>query len=195
MEVLLANFSNVLLVISYAIVGGGLKYIDSVYDEYIFNKRIAFILSLVCGALMGWFIAFDKHSAMIFAGIIFGVGMTNKIDNFGFYTVTCLSFLIPIISYIIFHNTVFLYLPLVGLILLIVSSILDEKLDEIGDEKNITIYTIRPFMKVVVILLWIFNTIGFIYVIAFFAFETGYTLVALYGNHVLKEREGMRETI
>lgn len=54
-----------------------------------------------------------------------------------------------------------------------------------GDKTNIRIYTVRPFTKVMVILLWIFNTIGFIYVIAVFAFDIGYILVALYGNYIL----------
>lgn len=72
---------------------------------------------LICELLMGLFIAFDKYSAMIFGGIIVSVGI-SKIDNFGFYTVSFLSFLIPVISYFIFQNTVFLSLPLVGLVFL-----------------------------------------------------------------------------
>ncbi len=181
-EILLNGIS---IVGSYAFIGGGLKYIDQVYDVGSFNKQIAKILSIFVGILMGLLIALDPASTIILLGIIISVGITRKINNLAFYLVTFFSVSIPVFLYFVPVVPDYkLQINLLPLILLVLSGIFDEFLDGVGDRKKIKIFTIRPFMKIMVLLLCIFGIFSYVYLLAFLAFDLAYIYVTWYSHKV-----------
>ena len=185
-----------IIILTYAFIGGGLKYIDQVYDIHVFDDSIAWILSVLCGLLMGTLIALDSPSAIILLGIIISVGITRKIDNPPFYTVALLSIIIPI--FLNFTSIISDYefsINLIPITFIITSGILDEFLDDMGDRKKIKALTFRPFMKIMVLLLCIFNIFSYIYFLAFLAFDLAYIYVTWYSHRAVKtmtslERKG-----
>jgi len=171
---------------SYALIGGGLKYIDQVYDVGVFNKQIAVILSVFVGILMGSLIALDSASAIILLGIIISAGIARKIDNSAFYTVALLSILIPMLLYFVpvipDHEFQINLLPL---ILIVFSGLLDEFLDEIGHRKKIEIFKMRPFMKMMALLFCIFDIFSYLYLLAFITFDLAYICVGWYSHKLV----------
>ena len=175
------------IIFSYAFIGGGLKYIDQAYDVHVFDKHIAWILSVFCGLLMGMLIALDSPSAVILLGIIISVGITRKIDTPPFHIVALLGITIPV--FLNFTSIIPNYELQINWLLLtffILSGIFDEFLDEVGDKKKIKALTIRPMMKIMVLLFCIFNIFSYLYLLAFLAFDAAYIYVMWYSHEVVK---------
>ena len=86
--------------ISYSILGAGLKYIDDAFDEKTFNKYIAYMLVPVLSILGAFAMIIDPASATVLLAIIAGVLMKGKIDNYafiiGFITVLAIVILVGI---------------------------------------------------------------------------------------------------
>jgi len=177
---------QVLIVLGYIIIGGGLKYIDQVYDVHVFSKRLAYVFSVVCGLLMGFLIAFDEASAVILLSIIVGEGIARKIDNISFSVVMFLSLVIPLLFYVVpVIEDYDVHFSLLPFFLLVISGILDEFIDDIGDRRKIRALTIRPLMKVMVLALTFFGFFHFIYFIAFIGFDLAYIAVNWYSYQVI----------
>lgn len=176
-----------MLVLGYALIGGGLKYIDQVYDVHIFDKKLASALALLCGIIMGTLIAVDWASSVILTSIILGVLFAGKIDNKDFITVTVLSFAIPFL-YTLFINPNYQFqaLMLYSIISLVLLGIGDELLDKIGDKKHIKMLTIRPLLKLGVLALAIMGIFDYEHFLAFIGFDTAYMLVGLHSANIIK---------
>ena len=67
--------------LSYPILGAGIKYIDDAFDEKKFNKNVALIIAPLLGILWAYTMLIDKFSATILLAIICGVLFKGKIDN------------------------------------------------------------------------------------------------------------------
>lgn len=173
----------ILLIISYGVIGVGLKYIDEVFDTKKFKPTKIYIISAGIGLLMGSVMSIDMTSLVILFAIIVSVGITGKIDNDAFKLVAILAILLPTISLIFGTNVI---IPLLPLMLLAVCGAGDEFLDEIGDKKTVTLFTWRPFMKIMVILLWFFAFFDLVYVLAFFSFDILYSFVGWYSERIKK---------
>lgn len=178
---------SILLVASYAFIGGGLKYIDQVYDANIFDKRLAWFLAIACGLLMGILIGSDIPSAIILLGIILSVGITGKIDNPAFGLVALLSLSIPLIlgHPVSVMGEPAIYINLYLLAITIGMGAFDELLDWIGDKKNIKILTTRPLMKIFVFILSFFNIFSYLYLLAMLSFDSAYILVEHYSHRFI----------
>lgn len=186
-EIVLAILRGALIVISYAFIGGGLKYIDQVYDVHVFDKRIAWILSILCGFLMGALIALDSSSSVILLGIIISVGITRKIDTLPFYTVALLSIVLPLfLNFTSIIPDYTLTIDWLLLTFLIISGISDEFLDGIGDRKRIKALTIRPMMKIMILIFCISGIFSYLYFLAFLAFDLTYMYVSRYSHEIVK---------
>lgn len=199
------TMDSYLLVISYAVLGAGIKYIDQAYDIDVFDKKIAKLIAVPLGILMGYLIVTDAPSATIFLAMVIGLALTQKLDNIAFYIGTALFFLLPII----FHDTLKMdWLPF-GVLLF--AGILDELGNDWADrramkrmvkhvqdnKKNGTekkfryklgekFFLNRFMMKIGVLGLVLSNYLVWIYFIAFMAFDISYTIVDYYSMH-LKE--------
>jgi len=67
--------------LSYPVLGAGLKYIDDAFDEKIFSKRYALILAPLLALLWAYTMYVDQISATILLAILVGVFLRGKIDN------------------------------------------------------------------------------------------------------------------
>jgi len=185
-----------IIILSYAFIGGGLKYIDQAYDIGVFSKKKANILAIVLATLMAYLIISDPPSATIFFSIFVIVAVTRKIDNPAFYIGTGIILLLPII----FHDIMTIkWLPF-GV--LIFSGIIDEigndwadkrkKMKRLNNDnrKNPNNSTLKKFgekfflhrfaMKIGVLVLTIFGFFQYLYLFAFLFFDMMYLLVEQY---------------
>lgn len=102
-----------LLLVSFAFLGAGLKYIDCVYDEGVFDKRVAIALGVMCGLLGGYIIATDRTASSIGIAVVIGVAISRKIDTPVFMVATVVAFAIPIFL----ANSIMLnWLPIAALV-------------------------------------------------------------------------------
>jgi hypothetical protein len=114
--------------LSYPILGAGLKYIDDAFDATIFNKRIAMILAPLLGALWAYTMIIDQISATILLAILLGVLLKGKIDNYAHFIG-----LTVILGIVIATGMQFLIFPL---ILLTVAALFDEVGNDFIDKKH-----------------------------------------------------------
>jgi len=171
-----------LLLISFAFIGAGLKYIDCVYDEGVFDKRIAIFLGLVCGVLMGYIIGSDAKASSIFLAVILGVAITRKIDTNPFFLGAILAFAVPLF---LTRNIMIDWLPTAALVF-------GGVVDEIGNNRADlglinsrilkTFFHYRISMEVVMVLLVLSSLFQPIYFLAFLLFDLSYHLVGGYAN-------------
>ena len=185
-----------IIILSYGLLGAGIKYIDQAYDLGVFNKKKADLVAIPSGILMACLIISDSPSAAIFFSIFVVVAVTRKIDNPAFYIGTGILLLLPII----FHDIMTIkWLPF-GV--LIFSGIIDEIGNDWADKrkkmkilnndnrKNPNNSTLKKFgekfflhrfaMKISVLVLTIFGFFRYLYLFAFLFFDMMYLLVEQY---------------
>lgn len=108
--------------ISFPLLGAGIKYIDDAFDEKTFNKKLAILLAPLLGLLWAYTMIIDQVSATILLAVIIGVLLKGKIDNrahiFGFIIISAI---------IIFVGLHLMVLPLIMLIAAVI-------LDEVGND-------------------------------------------------------------
>lgn len=170
------------LLASFAFIGAGIKYIDCVYDEGVFDKRVAIILGLVCGVLMGYIIGTDAIASSIFLAIIVGVAITRKIDTNPFFLGAILAFAVPLL---LTNKIVIDWLPTV---LLVLGGVIDEVGNDMADLGLISSKPLKTFfhyrisMELVMVALVLGGLFGPIYFLAFLLFDLGYHFVGGYAN-------------
>ncbi|QLJ53272.1 MAG: hypothetical protein Sv326_1097 [Candidatus Fermentimicrarchaeum limneticum] len=181
-----------LLLVSFAFLGAGLKYIDCVYDEGVFDKRVAIALGVMCGLLGGYIIATDRTASSIGIAVVIGVAISRKIDTPVFMVATVVAFAIPIFL----ANSIMLnWLPIAALVF---GGIIDEMGNNRADLGLInspfwkTFFHFRFSMQVVMLLLVIAGVFEPIYFLAFFLFDLSYHMVGGYANRIIR---GMYEFI
>ena len=76
----------------YPILGASAKYVDQVCDEGLFDRRIAYVLALISGTIMGLLCYADLNSATIFIPLCIALLLTRKIDAAPFALGTALVF-------------------------------------------------------------------------------------------------------
>jgi len=186
------------IILSYTLLGAGIKYIDQAYDLKVFDKKKANLLAPFLGGLMAYLIITDPNSTMIFFAIFLIVAITKKIDNPGFYAGTLVILLLPLI----FSDT--LHLEWFPFGILLFSGIVDELGNDWMDDKlkntrhkktNKKIHNLfiekfflhRFTMKLTVLVLALANLMPILYFFAFILFDFGYFLVYEY-SLILKKR-------
>ncbi|MEE9474981.1 MAG: hypothetical protein V3V36_04835, partial [Candidatus Hydrothermarchaeaceae archaeon] len=86
------------VILGFAVIGGGLKFIDDAFDEDIFNKKTAILLApLLIIIWIGLSVA-DPISATVLFSILFSVLLTGKIDNFVFKISTSALILFSVLT-------------------------------------------------------------------------------------------------
>jgi hypothetical protein len=114
--------------LSYSVLGAGIKFIDSAYDEKTFNKKIAMVLAPFLGLLWTYTMFISPFSATILLSIIIGVLFKGKIDNFAH-----LSGVLVIFPLIFFLGVELLFIPL---LFLTFAATLDEMGNDMLDKNS-----------------------------------------------------------
>jgi hypothetical protein len=171
--------NSLLIVLAYAFLGGGLKYIDMAYDEDAFSKFFAKLLAVLAAFVMAFLMVFDTpFSTVFFAGMILGVLIANKVDN--------RAFMIGEISVILFVTILSQFYPiqfaLIPFTLFLIATIIDELGDEIAHTiirskilRDILKY--RPLSDIALIGLIVSGFFSWFYLIPYYAFTFTYIAV------------------
>ncbi|KAF5433593.1 hypothetical protein C5S39_01420, partial [Candidatus Methanophagaceae archaeon] len=114
------SVSQIAIILAFAIIGGGLKYIDDAFDEDLFSKNIAVVIAVIIVLIWIRLSLFDSVSATILFSILFAVLFTGKIDNLIFK-------MSSIALIVILFLTQMLNLLWIPLVILILMGVADEK--------------------------------------------------------------------
>ena len=173
--------------LSYSVLGAGIKYIDDAFDKKIFNKLIAIAIAPVLSILGAYTMIIDPVSATILLAVMLGVLLKGKIDNVAF----ALGFAVVILI-VALAGIQFLILPL---ILLTAGAVLDEvgndyidsKKDELNPKNPIHMFVKyflgqRWIMKTAILFLAIMNLVPIFFLLAMILFDYAYLTVNAYSN-------------
>ncbi len=170
------------LIISYALIGAGIKILDYTTDDptqFHSSKIYLWLITFGLVILVNIWIFLDIFTAILAMGIILGLVATRKVDNDYFFVLV-----ITILPLSIFRilNVFFFILP--TLIVVFVVSLLDELLhSEASKLQSPTFRQVlmhRPLLKIAVFLLPFLGSFTFIHTFAFWTFDITYDLVAYY---------------
>ena len=165
------------IVIAFAIIGFGLKYIDDAFDEETFSKRIAVLMAPILVILWIRLSVSDSFSATVLFAILFAVLLSGKVDNLTFK----LSAIALIAVLFLTMMPRFSYGPL---IILTVMGVVDEKGNDYVDTHQTygireRFFAHRCSMKVGTLSLCLASVLPWRYLIAFLAFDTAYEFVRI----------------
>lgn len=178
------DFTAPALLFGFAFLGAGVKYVDSVFDEHVFNRNIALVLAGVCGIVMGLFVAIDTYAATVLLAIVLGVAITRKIDNPAFIAGTILVIAIPVL---LTNNLLVQFFPLAGLVF---GGMVDELGNNMVDAKRIRnragelFFHFRLTMEAVMGALVAAGVMPALYWAALIFFDISYHLVGGYAERV-----------
>ncbi|KAF5436982.1 hypothetical protein C5S35_06315 [Candidatus Methanophagaceae archaeon] len=172
--------SQIAIILAFAIIGGGLKYIDDAFDEDFFSKKIAVVIAVIIVLIWIRLSLFDSISATILFSILFAVLFTGKIDNLIFK----MSSIALIIILFLTQMLNLLWIPLIFLILM---GVADEKGNDYVDNHATLklvelLFSYRFCMKMGVLSLCIFALLPGLYLLAFLAHDGAYESVRLIGE-------------
>ena len=114
--------------VAFAILGAGLKYIDDAFDEKIFNKKIAYAVAPLLGALWAYTMFINATSATILLAILLGVLLKGKIDNYAHF-----MGMVVVIAGVIVLGVQLLIIPL---IILTLAALFDEVGNDFTDKRH-----------------------------------------------------------
>jgi len=166
------------IIIAFAVIGAGLKYIDDAFDEEVFSKKIAMLIAPILVIIWTCLSIFDSFSATVLFSILFAVLLSGKVDNLIFK-------LSSIALVVILFLTQMLHFSLVPLFVLTVMGIADEKGNDYVDSHKIHevvefFFAHRCSMKVGILGLCMVSLLPWLYLIAFLAFDTAYESVKIF---------------
>ena len=174
-----------LFLIYFGILGAGIKYIDSAYDEKTFNKKIALCVAPFLGLLWAFTMLVNPVAATILLAVIFGVVLKGKIDNLAHFIG-----LIVIVAIVFFAGVQLMIVPLIFLAL---AALLDEFGNDYVDKKRNSLKSIKLYhklffgffdhrwtLKVAILILSIAGAIPLVFFFAMIAFDYAYLGVRFY---------------
>jgi hypothetical protein len=173
--------NDLLLLLSYMAIGGGLKYIDQAYDRRLFSKYKANVVGILIGLLAGYLIITDSTSTMILLSILIANAILRKIDNPGFYL--GIIALIPVT--VIFGNFIGMEWSTFGF--LIAAALVDQYGDDWREgrkiSKNLDLFLHYGIIwKMGVLAAAILNLIPWIYFFAALVLDISYSYVEIYSE-------------
>jgi hypothetical protein len=169
-----------IIVLAFAFIGAGLKYIDDSFDEDAFSKKKALAIAPLIVLVWICLSLFDSVSATILFSILLSVLLTGKIDNLIFKVCAiALVFVLPLT-----HALKLLWAPLLFLTLM---GVADEKGNDYTDthstSKLVTFFfSYRFCMKLGLLSLCIFSAFPWLYLLAFLAHDGAYEAVRMIGK-------------
>jgi hypothetical protein len=175
------------LLLSYPILGAGIKYIDDAFDEKLFNRRFALALAPLLAILWAYTMLIDQVSATILLAILCGVLLKGKIDNYAHLTGLAIILVIILLA-----GVKLLFLPLVflaaaALLDEIGNDIIDEKKGHINKEKRshrfiMYFFDQRWAMKLAILFTVVMGVVPLYFFLAIVLFDAAYLVVRWYGR-------------
>ena len=173
--------------LSYPILGAGIKFIDAAYDDKTFSKKAALVLAPFLGLLWAYAMMISPVSATILLAIVCGVVLKGKIDNYAH-----LIGLLVIIGIVILARVELLIIPLIFLSL---SALLDEVGNDLVDKNKkhlnedffvhkfvISFFDQRWFMKVAILCIALIGIIPLYFFFAMLFFDGAYLMMRWYSK-------------
>ncbi|MCX6653152.1 MAG: hypothetical protein NT137_07380 [Methanomassiliicoccales archaeon] len=167
------------LLVTYAFLGGSIKFIDQAYDEHSFDRRSANLLAILAGVVMGFLMAADSpFSTAFFIAMLISLFMAKKMDNLAFV----IGALVAVGSFLLFfsqYDVILLLFPIVGFLL---AGFVDEVMDELAHRWELrgtmeSFLTYRPFSDIALVIMVLLGVFGWVYLIPYFAFTLAYMFV------------------
>ncbi len=172
------------LIISYALIGAGIKLVDQAVDDpsrIRFRKSLLWLVVAVLVILVNIWVFFDVYTAVLALGIILSLIASRKIDNTYFIVLAIAVFPLSLFR---FFDIAILILVLPTLIAIFVASLLDEVLHAQASKIHIAaihhVLLHRPILKISVVILPFFGLLTFIHTIGFWCFDIAYDALAYY---------------
>ena len=164
-----------LIVSAFALIGFGLKYIDDAFDEALFSKESAMLMAPILVVIWAGISILDSISATILFSILFAVILCGKVDNV-LFKLSAFALIAILLS------TGMLHLSWMPLFALTVMGVMDEKGNDYVDSHKIGgigefFFAHRCGMKLGTLVLCTVALLPWLYLIAFFAFDTAYEFV------------------
>jgi len=183
--------------ISYTILGAGIKYIDEAFDEKIFNKKNALVLAPIFGVLWAFTMLINPVSATILLAVLCGVFFKGKIDNLAH-----LAGFIIIMALIVIGGVEIMIIPL---IFLGISAFIDEVGNDIIDKYKsrlndnnylhnflIKFFDHRWFMKTAILVMVIIGIIPILFFLAMVFFDYSYLAVRIYSKNKQRKIDSLK---
>ena len=192
----------IFFVLSYAILGGGIKYIDDAFDEKTFSVNKALLLAPILGVFWAYLMSLHAASATILLAIVLAVLLKGKIDNIAHQ-----AGLVGIIGVVLVSGYFeFIWL---GLIVITIAGILDEVGNDYVDRKDLYgkgdiiskiihyFFEYRFTMKLAVFAFAFAGFYDWVYFLAFIGFDIAYVALTWYSlylknlsNFTYRQRNG-----
>jgi hypothetical protein len=182
-----------LFLLYFGILGAGIKYIDSAYDDKIFNKKIALGLAPFLGLLWAYTMLINPVAATILLAVIIGVLFKGKIDNIAHLAGLGVIFAIILIAGV--------QLMIIPLIFLASAALLDEIGNDFVDKRKnklnmqrfshrfiVSFFDQRWVLKVAILTLGLTGVIPIVFFLAMVSFDYAYLGVRFYS----KTRQNIR---
>jgi hypothetical protein len=177
----------VFFLISFGILGAGIKYIDAAYDEKTFNKKIALFAAPLLGLLWSYTMIINPVAATILLAVIIGVFFKGKIDNYAHF-----AGLGVILAIIFFAGVKLLVIPLIilGLAALLDefgNDFVDKRKDKLNTKNIINKFVVSFFdqrwtLKIAILGLSIIGIIPIVFFLAMIVFDYSYVGVRIYSE-------------
>jgi hypothetical protein len=179
-----AFISQSVIILAFAIIGAGLKYIDDAFDEDTFNKKKAIVIAPIIVLIACILAIKDTASRTILFSILLSVLIGGKVDNL-IFKVSSIAFLLllSLPSFYLYGTMDFFWMPL---IIITITGIIDEKGNDYVDENRTNnqihfFFEHRFSMKIGMLTVCVFQFLGCFYLFAFLAFDGAYESIRIYG--------------
>jgi len=179
--------------LSFGILGAGIKFIDATYDDKVFSKKMALGIAPFLGVLWAYTMLIDPVAATILLAVLLGVLLKGKIDNLAHLAGLLIIFAIIFLAGV--------QLMIVPLIVLSVSALMDEVGNDFVDGKKkglnmnrlshkfvVSFFDQRWVLKVVILILSLAGVLPLLFFLAMILFDYAYLGVREYS----KIRQGIR---
>ena len=179
----------ILLLMSFAFLGGAIKFIDQAYDESSFSVRSANILALIAGLVMGFLMAADSpFSTAFFTSMLMSLFIAKKVDNLAFVT----GALVAVASFILLSAQYSVSILVVPIAIFLLTGLLDEIMDGVAHKRGMTgwgerFFTYRPFCDFAIVGMILLGWFGWICLMSYLCFTATYMIVefvSMNGVHV-----------
>ena len=178
-----------LLLMSFAFLGGAIKYIDQAYDESAFSIRSANVLAVLAGLLMGFLMAADSpFSTAFFISMLISLSVAKKVDNLAFVA----GSLIAVASFILLSSQYSIAVLVMPIVIFLVTGLLDEIMDGLAHKRNLTgwaerFITYRPFSDFAMVGMILLGWFSWVCLLLYLCFTAAYMIVefvSMNGLHV-----------
>jgi len=176
--------SQIVIILAFAVIGAGLKYIDDAFDEDKFSKKIAVLIAPIIVIVACILAIKDTASRTILFSILLSVLIGGKVDNL-IFKVSSIAFLLLLTlpSFYLYGTMNFFWMPL---IIITIMGIIDEKGNDYVEENKTTklihfFFEHRFSMKIGMLIVCAFQFLGWFYLFAFLAFDGAYESIGIYG--------------